>query len=134
MSNHSIDAIQEPDSDEVHEGHGFTVVEHGVHHPHSTRQQIWRVFFVLLAITVLEFIIALTPFTKAAIGRGGQIGVFFFLTVVKAFYIVGYFMHLKQEKMNMAYTILIPLLFILYLITLLMFEGGAQTHMQVAGH
>ena len=128
MSEHTIDNTHEPNTDVVYEGHGFNVIEHGVHHPHSTRKQIWQVFFVMLAITVLELFIALTPFTEAAIGRTGKIGIFFFLTVVKAFYIVGYFMHLKQEKMNMAYAILIPLLFILYLITLLMFEGSVSTH------
>lgn len=114
-------------SNEVHEDeHHFEVVEQGLHVIHSTKKEIWRVFFILLAITILEFLIALTPSVRAVLGKGVIVGIFFFLTILKAFYIVGYFMHLKHEKLNMAYTILIPLMFIAYLITLLMYEGGAQ--------
>jgi cytochrome c oxidase subunit IV len=114
------------DPTHVHEGHDFDVVEEGLHYPHSTKKQIWQVFFILLAITVLEFLIALTPSIRNGLGKEVVIAVFLGLTVLKAFYIVGYFMHLKQEKINMAYTILIPLIFIIYLIALLMFESGAK--------
>jgi len=105
-------------------GHHFEVVEIGVHHVESNKKEIWKVFFILLAITVLEFLVALTPFFKEVIPKGGIVGIYFFLTVLKAFYIVGYFMHLKHEKMNLAYSILIPILFIMYLIALLLFEGS----------
>lgn len=101
----------------------FEVKEHGLHHPHSTKKQIWTIFFVLLALTVLEFLIALTPSIRQPMGKTTVIAVFLFLTVVKAFYIVGYFMHLKQERLNMAYTILLPLLFVIYLVALLLIEG-----------
>jgi len=111
-----------------HEEHHFEIIEQGLHEIHSTRKEIWRVFFILLAITVLEFLIALTPAIKDGLGKSKVVGIFFFLTVLKAFYIVGYFMHLKHEKLNMAYTILIPLMFIAYLITLLLFEGSHQIH------
>ena len=116
---HSVEAHDE-------EHHDFEIVEQGVHVIHSSKKQIWKVFFILLAITVLEFLIALTPSVRDHISRSMIIGIFFFLTVLKAFYIVGYFMHLKHEKLNMAYTILIPLMFIAYLITLLLFEGSNQ--------
>jgi cytochrome c oxidase subunit IV len=39
-------------------------------------------------------------------------------------------MHLRHEKMNMAYTILVPIGFILYLIALLLFEGAASVPVQ----
>jgi len=116
---HTADAHEE-------EHHDFEIVEHGIHELHGSKKEIWRVFFILLAITVLEFLIALVPTFRQHISREIIIGIFFFLTVLKAFYIVGYFMHLKHEKLNMAYTILIPLMFIVYLIALLLFEGSAQ--------
>jgi len=108
------------------EGHGnhFEVVEVGIHHVESSKKEIWKVFFILLAITVLEFIVALTPVFKQMIPKLGIVAIYFFLTILKAFYIVGYFMHLRHEKMNLAYAILIPILFIVYLIALLLFEGG----------
>ncbi|RYD82781.1 MAG: caa(3)-type oxidase [Sphingobacteriales bacterium] len=110
-----------------HGDHHFDVVEKGLHHVNSTKKEIWKVFFIMLGITVLEFLIALTPVIKENLGRSTVIVIFFALTILKAFYIVGYFMHLKHEKINLAYTILLPILFILYLIALLIFEGGAST-------
>jgi cytochrome c oxidase subunit IV len=112
--------------DEIHQGHGFEVVEHDVHVVHSSKREIWKVFFILLGITLLEFLIALTHSIRDALGRGPVVAVFLFLTVLKAFYIVGNFMHLKHERINMIYTILLPIMFIIYLIILLTFEGASQ--------
>jgi cytochrome c oxidase subunit IV len=109
--------------DEEH--HDFVIEEHGLHVIHSSKKEIWKVFFILLGITVLEFLIALTPVIYEALTKTGTVAVFFALTVLKAFYIVGYFMHLRHERLNMAYTILVPLGFILYLIALLLLEGGS---------
>ena len=120
MSEHNVAHTEEAHG----EGHAFEP-EKGVHHVHGSKKEIWKVFFILLAITVLEFIIALTPIFREKLGKNPVVGIFLFLTIIKAFYIVGYFMHLRHEKMNMAYTILIPLLFILYLIALMMLEGVA---------
>lgn len=97
--------------------------EKGLHHVHSSKKEIWKIFIVLLAITVLEFLIALTPAIRGAMSYTQVAAVFLFLTVLKAYYIVAYFMHLKHERINMAYTILIPLMFIIYLIALLTIEG-----------
>jgi len=114
-------------------GHDFVIHEVGIHHPESSTKQIWRVFIVLLCITILEFAIALTPgLRKTVLHPEGKlsnelvVGIFLGLTVLKAFYIVGYFMHLKMEKVNMVYTVLLPMLFIVYLITLLMVEGNGS--------
>jgi len=110
--------------------HDFVIVEHGVHHVDAPRKQIWHVFIVLSVITALEFVIALTPGLRrnemhpnGILPNTLVVGIFLGLTVLKAFYIVGYFMHLKMERVNMIYTVLLPLLFILYLITLLIIEG-----------
>ena len=115
-------------SEQDHGDHDFVIEEQGLHHIHSTKKEIWKVFFILLGITLLEFLIALTPAIYKGIGKHGTVAIFFSLTVLKAFYIVGYFMHLRHEKLNMAYTILVPLGFVLYLIALLLFEGAAQFH------
>ena len=126
MSDHAVQAAH----GEAEESHDFVIVEHGVHQVDASRKQIWRVFFVMLIITVLEFIIALTPGIRrnelhpnGIIPNDVVVMIFLGLTVLKAFYIVGYFMHLKMERINMIYTVLLPLLFIMYLITLLVIEG-----------
>ena len=104
------------------------VVEKGLHHVHSSKREIWKVFFILLAITVLEFLIALTPAIQDSLNKEVTVAIYFFLTVLKAFYIVGYFMHLRHERMNMAYSILLPIFFIIYLIALLLLESSPSTH------
>lgn len=100
----------------------FIETKEGYHEPHSTKKEILKVAIILTALTGLEFVVA---FTMPEYGAwdGFKTASFLFLTVCKAFYIVGYFMHLKHEKLNLAYTILIPLLFVLYFIALLLFEG-----------
>lgn len=107
-------------------GHHFEVVEKGIHIVHSSKKEIWRVFFILLALTLLEFLIALTHAIRDAMGKNLVVAVFLGLTVLKAFYIVGNFMHLKHERINMIYTILLPVMFIIYLIALLMIESAAD--------
>lgn len=83
------------------------------------RKKIWKTFWILLAITAVEFIIA---FTVAA----GPIRVFIFvtMTLVKAFYIVAEFMHLKYEVKTLILSIVIPIVFIVWLITVLLLEGS----------
>lgn len=123
---HSAHIENNHHEDDQHDAHHFEVIEEGVHHVESSKKEIWKVFFILSAITLIEFLVALVPAFKDNIGKTGVVTIFFALTVLKAFYIVGYFMHLKHEKMNMAYSILVPILFIVYLIALLLFEGSNQ--------
>jgi cytochrome c oxidase subunit 4 len=109
------------------ESHDFEIHEVGVIHVESSKSQIWRVFFIMLGITVIEFLIALTPGVRQKLGHDTTVIIFLGLTVLKAFYIVGYFMHLKMEKVNMVYSVLLPIMFIMYLIALLMIEGSGGT-------
>jgi len=44
---------------------------------------------------------------------------------VKAYYIVGAFMHLKHERINLALMIIVPTIFIVGLIMGLLYEGNA---------
>ncbi len=80
---------------------------------------IWKVFFILLGITVFEFFIAfvLQPsYLKTSIFVG--------LTLVKAAYIVGEFMHLKHEAKSLLWAILLPVIFVVWLLLAMMMEGG----------
>jgi len=93
--------------------------------PHSVahRKTIWNTFYLLLAITAVEFVIA---FTKGPLGLGKYlvITIFVTLTLVKAFYIVAEFMHLKHEVKGLIMSIVVPIAFIIWLIVALLTEGG----------
>lgn len=111
---------------EINQQEEYPSVEE-LHDATSSKKEIWYAFFVLLGLTIIEFIVALgiPESMKAAIGGKPVItGIFLFLTVCKAFYIVGYFMHMKHEKLNLVYAILLPLMFVIYFVSLMMFEGA----------
>jgi cytochrome c oxidase subunit IV len=86
---------------------------------------IWRTFWILLAITALEFLIA---FTVPA-GTPRTI-IFVLMTLVKAFYIVSEFMHLKGEVKTLIWCIIIPTIFVMWFIAALLIEGGSVHEMR----
>jgi cytochrome c oxidase subunit IV len=95
---------------------------HGEHET-MTKKRIWRVFWILLGITCIEFLIALVIVPHSATAHYWANPVYILLTLFKAFYIVGYFMHLKFERLDMALAIIVPVLFIIGLILALTNES-----------
>src|SRR5437763_5416738 len=89
-----------------------------LHTLRSIQKMIWKVFWILLAVTVFEVSISFTSVPKAIL-----LWTFIVLTLVKAYFIVGYFMHMKFEKIPMQWSILLPFLLIIYLIFILVYEG-----------
>lgn len=83
-------------------------------------KKILRVALILAVITAIEFVIAFTMPENVA-----RTFLFLLLTVVKAFYIVAEFMHLGHEKKSLVWSILLPLIFILFLIFILLYQGAA---------
>ena len=100
------------------ENHG-----HG-EHASMTKKRIWQVFFYLLGITALEFFIALVLVMNGYMGQGMANFIYIVLTLLKAYYIVAYFMHLKFERPTLITSIVVSLIFIVYLIVLLLTEGS----------
>lgn len=98
--------------------------EHAHEHVSMTKGKIWQVFFYLLGITALEFIIALYLIPKGIVSHGVGNFAYISLTLVKAFYIVAYFMHLKFEKFAFKASIIVSLVFIVYFIILMLTEGS----------
>ncbi len=86
----------------------------------AQRKVIWKTFWILLILTALEFLIAFTMDHGIL-----KITIFILMTFVKAFYIVGEFMHLKHEVKTLIWSIVLPILFIVWLLIALIYEGGA---------
>ena len=80
---------------------------------------IWKTFWILLIITLFEVGIAFT-----SIPHDILIVIFIVLTIVKAYYIVAFFMHLKHENSPLRYSIILPFVLILYLIVMAIAEGN----------
>ena len=81
-------------------------------------KKIWITAGILLAITVAEFIMAFT------MPRGLLLyALFIILTVWKAKYIMMEFMHLGDEVKPLFYSIIVPLIFLVWLLIALAKEG-----------
>lgn len=85
--------------------------------PHGTAA-IWKTFWILLALTIVDIglYFMLSP-------TGIRNALFIILGIVKAYYIVGVFMHMKYERVNLIMTIILPILFVLGLIMGCLYEA-----------
>ena len=81
-------------------------------------KKLWTVAGILGAITAVEFIVAFT------MGHGAvKTSIFVVMTIVKAAYIVGEFMHLRYESKVLLWSILIPLGFVVWMLVAFVYEG-----------
>jgi len=88
----------------------------------STILKLWKIAGLLLAVTVVEFIFA---FSMPEQWKWMKISIFVCLTFVKAFYIVSEFMHLKHETKVLIWSIALPMIFVVWFVIALIYEGGA---------
>ncbi|MDG1253438.1 MAG: cytochrome C oxidase subunit IV family protein [Schleiferiaceae bacterium] len=90
---------------------------------------IWKIFWILLAITTVEVVLGIAKpevLLTSVAGTSILNVIFIGLTLVKAAYIVQYFMHLKYEMGSLQKAIYLPVLILIpYLMIILMFEGQA---------
>jgi len=83
-------------------------------------KKLWTVAGILGAVTAVEFVIAF------AMGHGPlKTAIFIGLTIVKAGYIVGEFMHLRYEVKVLFWSILIPMIFVIWMLVAFVYEGMA---------
>jgi len=99
------------------------VSHHSEEEGKKMRRTIWVIFWVLLGVTTLE--VSLGLFWKD-LGVNWQVvkWTFIILTLVKAYYIVAYYMHLKHEYKNFIYMVAVPyIVLIVYLLIMILVEG-----------
>lgn len=92
--------------------------------PYSPVSEILYAFYWLTFLTVLELGIVFAE-KYWFLERGVPLASFILLlTFIKGYYIMAYFMHVKHEKLNLIYSVLVPFVFILYLLLLLSYEAA----------
>ena len=109
-------------------------MEHTVdaeHHGGGTKEVI-KVTIILSVLTVIELVLG---FAMMGMEQGSSLklaikGTIVILMLAKAFYIVGYFMHLKHEVKNLIMTIVVPLLLFVWFITAFLYEGNSFKHLK----
>lgn len=88
----------------------------------SEINNLWKIAGILLVITIIEFAFA---FSMPDDWKVMKISIFVGLTFVKAFYIVSEFMHLKHETKTLIWSIVLPMILVVWLVIALIYEGGA---------
>ncbi len=89
--------------------------------PIDMKARIWRTFWILFAFTVIDIALYFTFLTTHSMWKNAT---FILLGIVKAYYIVGIFMHMKFERKTILFTIILPMVFVLFFITLMIIEGN----------
>ncbi len=102
-----------------------TTVHHGHAEPSFSTKKIWRTFWILLIITCVELTIGMFIAPHFI-----SLKIFFnilyiFLTLLKAFYIVAEFMHLRHELKNLIMTIIVPLFLFVWFIAAFLWDGNS---------
>ena len=106
---------------------------HAIDNTHGEAQvkRIWKAFWILLILTVIELALGLTvyyidlgpdPSETMVLGIKGVICI---LTLAKAFYILSIFMHLGDEVRNLVMTLAIPALTFIWFIFVFIYDGNS---------
>jgi cytochrome c oxidase subunit IV len=83
-------------------------------------KKLWTVAGILGVVTAFEFAVAfLVPHHYQTL----RVWIFIGMTIVKAGYIVGEFMHLRYEAKVLIWSILIPMVFVIWMLVAFVYEG-----------
>ncbi len=101
---------------------------HAQEHTSHTKL-IWKVFAILSVITLAEVALGITKpaslYLTKILGTSPLNIIFLVLTVVKAYYITWFFMHMADEKKSLRRAVVWTAVFlIIFLATLLLIEGS----------
>lgn len=96
----------------------------------SGTSHIWRTFWILLALTVVELVFAIVHDQTHVFNKYFLNFIFAILTLAKAFYIVAEFMHLKHENKNFFMTIVLSFLLIVWAIIALIADGNSYRNLR----
>jgi len=81
-------------------------------------KRLWTVALILAVVTAVEFAIAFS------MDHGPlKTSIFVVMTIIKAAYIVGEFMHLRYEVKVLMWSILIPMAFVVWMLVAFVYEG-----------
>jgi cytochrome c oxidase subunit 4 len=106
-----------------------SAVEYHEHHGGGTKE-ITRVTIILTVLTIVELALgySMIKVSEESTLRHFIKGVILILMLAKAFYIVGYFMHLKHEIRNLIMTICIPLFLFVWFIIAFLYDGHSYNN------
>lgn len=111
--------------------HTTTIAEHGHKQDDGAVREIWKVTGILTVLTLVELGLGFWMMgMQDGLEKHFIKGAIIILMMAKAFYIVGYFMHLKHEIRNLIMTIIVPLLLFVWFIIAFLYEGNSYNNLK----
>ncbi|HVU97139.1 MAG TPA: cytochrome C oxidase subunit IV family protein [Puia sp.] len=109
-----------------------TTTSHGHDNAHAQfdTRPIWRTFWILLGITMVELLLATIHLKTGFPPKYVLNGVYLILTCAKAFYIIAEFMHLRHEIKNMIMTIAVPALLFVWFVIAFVTDGNSYRELR----
>ena len=106
-----------------------------IHHHSNDAQvkRIWKVFWLLLIVTIIELGLGLLLYfldLPEDLRKHLIKGVIIILSLAKAYYIVSVFMHLGDEVRNLIMTIVVPLMLFIWFILAFLWDGNAWKNLR----
>ncbi len=102
---------------------------HTEQHEGGGTKEIWKVTIILTVLTIVELLLGFWMMGMDLNLQSGLRlavkGAIVILMMVKAFYIVAYFMHLKHEMKNLIMTIVVPLALFIWFIIAFLYDGNS---------
>ncbi|MFI5153228.1 MAG: cytochrome C oxidase subunit IV family protein [Chitinophagales bacterium] len=111
------------------QAHSTAAEHHGGEHNFS-KKAIWRTFWILLIITIVELALAIWYYETNFLPKHFLNGVFVIGTLAKAFFIIAEFMHLKYELRNLILSLAIPAMLFIWFLTAFLWDGGSYRHLR----
>ena len=98
----------------------------------SQVRSVWVATGILSAITIVEVAIALWWYYNMPEDSGKMVinSLMIIMSILKAYFIVAEFMHVKYETRALALTILGPAFFLIWFIIAFLWEGGAWLNLR----
>ena len=103
------------------------------HHEPGPTKRIWKVFWILLIITMIELGLGISLYLLS-LPEGLRMhlikGTIIILSLAKAYYIVSVFMHLGDEIRNLIMTIIVPLMLFIWFILAFLGDGNSYKNLR----
>jgi cytochrome c oxidase subunit 4 len=93
--------------------------------PAFSTKPIWRTFWILLGITLVELTLATIHLKTGFPPKYVLNGVYLILTLAKAFYIIAEFMHLGHELKNLIMSLAFPAMLFIWFLIAFLWDGNS---------
>jgi cytochrome c oxidase subunit 4 len=111
---------------------------HAIDNSHGEAQvkRIWKAFWILLILTVIELGLGLSIYYIDMGANPSETvilflkGIICILTLAKAFYIISIFMHLGDEVRNLVMSVAVPATLFIWFIFTFLYEGNSYRNLR----